>query len=244
MDKFAVIVVGAGKGDRFGGNENKTLAKLDGRPVFLRSIELFVNREDVCQTIYVVAAADREEVREKYGANLSFMGVVFVDGGATRTESVAAGLRAVREDAKYIAIHDAVRPCTGDDLIASVFEEARKSGAAIPACPLHGTIKRVSEQNIIEETVDRRGLFEAQTPQIFRRDVIEAAYAQADPDRPATDDAQLVEGTGHAVSIVASDSSNLKITTKADVGMAAAALKTRQTAKPVPRLGAFEEAQW
>ena len=94
-----------------------------------------------------------------------------------------------------IAIHDAVRPCVTGNMIYRVFAEAAKSGAAILASPLTGTIKRVSDSGTIDETVARAGLYEAQTPQVFRRSVIEAAYAQAPGDAEAeiTDDAQLVE---------------------------------------------------
>jgi len=97
MAKVAVIIVAAGKGERFNGKENKILAKLDNRPLFLRSVEQFVNRDDVCQTILVVSRADEEQVKEKYGANLGFLGVQRATGGATRADSVAAGLAAVRE---------------------------------------------------------------------------------------------------------------------------------------------------
>ncbi|HOQ87166.1 MAG TPA: 2-C-methyl-D-erythritol 4-phosphate cytidylyltransferase, partial [Phycisphaerae bacterium] len=89
MPKVAVVIVAAGKGKRFnGGKENKVFAKIDGRPLFLRSVEQFVNRDDVCQTILVISAADEDEVKSKYGANLGFLGVQRAIGGATRADSV------------------------------------------------------------------------------------------------------------------------------------------------------------
>ncbi len=246
MAKIAVILPGAGKGDRFGGSEKKTFAKLDGRPIFIRSIELFINREDVCQTILAVGGSDVDEVKQKFGANLGFMGVQLVEGGDRRRDSVAAALAKVSDDAEFIAIHDAVRPCASQQMIEAVFAEATKTGAAILASPLFGTIKRVGDSGTIDETVPREKLYEAQTPQVFRRDVICEAYEKApsDEDVDVTDDAQLVELAGHPVSVVKSDPTNIKITTKGDVTLAAAILKSRPSSKPSKSLGAFEEAQW
>lgn len=244
MAKFAVILAAAGKSERFGGAEKKTFAKIDGRAVFLRSIEAFIHRDDVCQTILAVAPEDMEEAKTRYGANLGFMGVQLVEGGARRCDTITLAMKALREDAEFVAVHDAARPCVTADMIDRVFAEAVKTGAAVLAAPLTGTIKRVSAVKIIEETVPREGLFEAQTPQVFRRDVLAKAYdSLGDDGATATDDAQLVERTGHAVAVVASDATNLKITTRGDLTLAAAILKSRPV-KQVPKFGAFEEAQW
>lgn len=247
MSKFAVIIPGAGQGERFGDGQNKIFAKLDGRPIFMRTLEHFVNREDVCQTILVLSGGDLETIKTKYGPNVAFMGVQVVEGGPRRIDSVAAGLKAIKEEADYVAVHDAVRPCTTEVMIDAVFAEATKSGAAILAGPIHGTIKRVSDGGTIEETLPRSQLYEAQTPQVFRRDVILKAYAQLPEgdELEITDDAQVVELSGHPVSVVVSDPSNLKITTKADITMGNAVLKARPTRRGKKgRLGAFEEAQW
>jgi 2-C-methyl-D-erythritol 4-phosphate cytidylyltransferase len=244
MSKFAVIVAAAGKSERFGGTEKKAFAKLDGRAVFLRSLELFITRPDVAKTILAVAPEDMEMVKSTFGANLSFMGIRLVQGGARRWETVAAALSAIPDEAEFVAVHDAVRPCATADMIDAVFIEATKSGAAILAVPLTGTIKRVGGSGVIEETVSRVALHEAQTPQVFRKNVIVGAYERWKArGEEATDDAQVVEAAGHPVSVVASDPTNLKITTKADMALANAILKNRP-AKPTPRLGLFEEAQW
>lgn len=245
MAKIAVIVVAAGKGTRFGGPEKKTFAKIDGRPMFLRSVEHFINRDDVIQTLLVVAPEDQDEMREKFGANLGFMGVKMVTGGPTRTDSVANALGEVREDAELVAVHDAARPCVSTTMIDAVFEEATKTGAAILAAPLRGTIKRASESGFVDATVPREGLWEAQTPQVFKRHVLIDAYGRrAQVTEPITDDAQLVEAAGHPVALVESDFSNLKITTRGDITLAAAILKSRP--KPIPKgpMGPFQEAQW
>ncbi len=245
MAKVAVIIVAAGKGERFGGTEKKTFAKIDGQPMFLRSIGHFINRDDVCQTILVVGPEDEDELKQKYGANLGFMGVQLVIGGKQRPDSVENGIAKVRDEAELVAIHDAARPCVSEAMIDAVFAEAGKSGAAILAAPLRGTIKRVSDAGFIEETVSRSGLWEAQTPQVFKRELILDAYnRRAEFPDELTDDAQLVELIGHPVAIVESDFTNLKITTRPDLNLAGAILKFRPKPKPKGPLTPFEEAQW
>lgn len=244
MSKFSIIIPAAGKNERFGGAEKKTLAKLDGRPVFLRTVEHFVRREDVCQTILVVAPEDMDAVKMSYGANLGFMGVQLVMGGARRCDSVAAALKTISDQATYVAVHDAARPCVTVDWIDAVFAEAQKTGAAILVAPVTGTLKRVSGAKVVEQTVPRADLFEAQTPQVFRKDLLVAAYEKlGDVDNDITDDSQLVERLGHPVAVVIADASNLKITSRGDLTLAAAILKSRPT-RSAPRIGAFEEAQW
>jgi len=245
MAKFSIIIPAAGKGERFGGGEKKTFAKLDGRPVFLRTIEAFLNREDVLQTILAVAPEDMDQMKNSFGANLGFMGVKLVEGGDRRVDTVRAGLSAVANDAEYVAVHDAARPCVTVNWIDAVFAEAQKTGAAILAAPLVGTIKRVGASKVVDETISRENLYEAQTPQVFRKNVIVDAYQKLD-DAAAdsiTDDAQVVERSGHPVSIVISDHTNLKITTRGDLTLAGAILKARPS-KTVRKFGAFEEAQW
>lgn len=244
MSKFCVIIPAAGKSERFGGEEKKTFAKLDGRPVFLRTLEHFINREDVCQTILAVAPEDVGQMKSMYGANLGFLDVQLVEGGARRVDTVKAALAAVSPKAEFVAVHDAARPCVTADRIDAVFAAARKGGAAILAHPLTGTLKRVTDSQVIVETVARSGLFEAQTPQAFKKEVLIEAYSKiSDQDEEFTDDAQVVERSGNTVTVVWSDATNIKITTKADMTLASAILKARPS-RPTPRLGAFEEAQW
>jgi len=244
MARVAMIYAAAGASRRFGGKVKKAFALMEDRPVFIRSIELFINRDDCCQHIVVVAPEDLEMVKTKYAANLALMGVKAVAGGAERHESVANALKEVDEQADLVGIHDAVRPCVTEQWVDAVFAEAGKSGAAILAAPLYGTIKRVSDAKVVDETLLREGLYEAQTPQVFKRQVILDAYERIDRvDGPITDDAQLVEAMGHPVSVVESDISNLKITRPDDVRLAVALIKSRPKKRVGPR-GPFEEAQW
>jgi 2-C-methyl-D-erythritol 4-phosphate cytidylyltransferase len=244
MAKVAVIIPAAGAGKRFGGNVKKPFAQLDNRPIFIRSIELFLNRDDVCQTLLAVAPEDYDVVREKYAAKIMFMGFKVVKGGNERFESVRAALAEVSDEADLICVHDAVRPCVLHTWIDEVFAEAVKSGAAILAAPLTGTIKRVGDSGFIDETVPRAGLYEAQTPQVFRRQLLQDAYAALPDDAAPTDDAGVVEHAGHAIAVVRSDARNIKITSPTDMDLAAALLKQINQRPKGPSLGAFEEAQW
>src|SRR5262245_3484958 len=124
MAQFAVILPAAGRSSRFRDKEKKPFATLDGRAVWLRSVELFVTRDDVCQCILVIAPEDRDLFRRRYQANIAFMNVQVVDGGAERFESVANALQVVKPEAEFVAVHDAVRPCLTEALVNAVFAEA------------------------------------------------------------------------------------------------------------------------
>lgn len=266
--KVSVIVAAAGSGQRFGGKRNKIFEKVDGRPMFLRTLELFANRDDVCQTILVIRSEDEAEVTERFGGNLGFMGVRVVTGGRQRTDSIRNALACVDEAADLVAVHDAARPCVSPLWIDAVFAEAERTGAAILACPLHGTLKKVRtttrrpdgpvpmlageplpgaaikqrKDHQIIDTVPRDELWEAQTPQVFFKQVLMDAYAKA-PDA-ATDDATLVEATGTPVHVVVGDPRNLKITVPRDLAVASAMIKTLPKPKPKRDANPFGEAQW
>ena len=266
----SVIVPAAGRGRRFGDKANKIFAKLGGRPVFIRTLERFVNRDDVCQVLLVVSAADREIMAEKYAGNLGLMNVKMVTGGAERRDSVGCALAEVDPQADLVAVHDAVRPCVSPLWIDAVFAAAAKHGAAILAYPVHGTLKLTStvegesqmdpaamllgesvaaktrkapQRRVIDQTVPRSGLWQAQTPQAFRRELLLEAYAAADTPA-ATDDAQMVEALGHEVTIVTGDPRNVKITTRDDLAMAAAVINSLPKPKPKSDGNPFGEAQW
>ncbi len=248
MAKVSVIVVAAGRGQRFGGKENKVFAKLGEQPLFLRALQLFCNREDVCQTILVVAPADMEKMKTQFGPNLGFMGVQLVEGGAERYESVHNGLKVVNAEADLVAVHDAARVCVAEPWIDAIFEAAAKSGAAVPTTPVTSTLKRVGDDQLLGETVPREGLHMAQTPQVFKRELLQAGYVKLladgiDEGKPPTDDAQVLAAAGHAVTAIEGDPRNIKITTRADMSLAGAILKTLPQ-KQVSKRGAFEEAQW
>ncbi len=244
MSTYAVIVAAAGKSQRFGGKDKKPYAKLDGRPIFLRTLELFVNRDDVAQVILAVDPEDEDMIKNQFGPNLGFMGVRLATGGATRALTVKSALAGVRDDVPFIAVHDAVRVCVTANMIDRVFTAAAEHGAAILAAPVTGTLKRVDDAKHVAGDAARVGLYEAQTPQVFKREILVSAYETVDETDPATDDAGVVSAAGHPVRIVESDSSNLKITFPGDIALAAAILKSRPKVRPSSPRGPFEEAQW
>ncbi|NLF32151.1 MAG: NTP transferase domain-containing protein [Planctomycetes bacterium] len=266
--KVSVIVAAAGSARRFGGKRNKIFEKVDGRPMFLRTLELFVNRDDVCQTLLVISPDDEAEMKERFGGNLGFMGVRIVLGGPQRTDSIRNALACVDDQADLVAVHDAARPCVSPLWIDAVFAEAERTGAAILACPVHGTLKKVRtttrepdgpipmlggeplpgtairrpKDHQIVQTVSRDELWEAQTPQVFSKKILMDAYAKAAD--AATDDAALVEAMGRTVHVVMGDPRNVKITVPGDLAVASALIQTLPKPKPKRDAHPFSEAQW
>lgn len=246
MAKIAVILPAAGRSSRFKDREKKPFAVLDGRAVWLRTAELFVTRSDVIQTLLVISPDDLENFRMRYTANIAFMNVKVVPGGRERWESVGNALAALAPEVEFVAVHDAVRPCVTTELIDSVFAAARTHGAALLALRLTDTIKRVDNKLRVQETIDRTGLWTAQTPQVFRREWLSDAYARREQlGKEFTDDAQLIEAAGHPVHVVEGIPTNVKITTKDDLSLAAAILSSRPKPKGDRPFHPFaEEEMW
>ena len=242
--KVAAIICAAGASSRFGGKRNKAFVDVSGRAVFLRSVELFSNRDDVKQVLLGISPEDEELVSIKWGPNLKFFGVKTFIGGSERFDTVNKGIELVKDDIDLIAVHDACRCCVTEKIIDSTIAAA-ESGAAIPACPVTATIKQAKD-NIITQTVDRTNLYEAQTPQIFSASLLKKAYENLkDLDKSKiSDDSQLVEALGHKVTIVETDSSNIKITHQSDIAVAEAILKFRPKLSPKGPIGPYIEAQW
>lgn len=234
MSTFAVVLPAAGKSTRFRDpNYKKPFAPLGGRAVWLHSAERFLNRKDVKQVIVVIDNEDREDFSRMFGANVAIMGVEVCAGGAERSDSVQNALAKVRDDIDFVAVHDAARPCLADKWIDAVFAAAEKSGAAILATPVAATLKRADglAPPSVAETVDRKLLWEAQTPQVFRRELINKAYATRSGS-PVTDDSVLVEKLGATVTLVEGSPMNIKITAKDDLRLAEQILKVLPKAKP------------
>src|SRR5690242_19227542 len=165
MGTFAVILPAAGRSSRFGDpKQKKIFAELDGRAVWLRAVEPFLNRDDVAQVIVAIAPEDRELFERRYRASVAFLNLKVLDGGAERHDSVARALEAGDPGCAFVAVHDAARPCLVPELIDAVFDAAREHGAALPGLPLTDTIKRADADSWVSESVPRAGLFAVQTP--------------------------------------------------------------------------------
>ena len=251
--RFAVIIVAAGKSQRFTGQRSglelltskKPFTRLMGRAVWVHSAERFSHYPEVQQIILVVSPEDRQEVARKFQAEIALYGFELADGGTERFLSVENGLKQVKSNLDYVAIHDAARPCISDQDIRRVLDEAVRSQAALLAVPVVGTIKRArktSQQDPadvkslrkkqefvfgeksepprqIETTVPRENLWEAQTPQVFQKTLLQKAFEKRGTFVP-TDDAQLVEHLNHLVTLVPSSPLNIKITSPMDLQIA------------------------
>lgn len=213
----------AGSGRRFGRSENKLFAFLDGEPLFLVTARKLANHARVSKIVMPVSRADLPRMQSEFGDRLEKLGVELVIGGAERTDSVQAGLDAIigQKAIDLVAIHDAARPMICSDDLDAVFEKADETGAAILACSVTATVKQSLDDGQSCKTIDRSTLWLAQTPQVFRVDLLSNAY-QRHRGRPATDDAELVQRSGVSVSIVPGSPNNLKITHPQDLMVAEA----------------------
>ncbi|MBI5698868.1 2-C-methyl-D-erythritol 4-phosphate cytidylyltransferase [Candidatus Saganbacteria bacterium] len=213
--KIAVIIAAGGTGKRMG--RPKQFLPLAGRAVVEWTIEVFRKVKDVDQIILVVSGEDLERAKN--------LGVKVVEGGEERGDSVKNGLKAISPDCDLVIIQDGARPLITPDIIEKAIGEAQEHGAVVVGVPVKDTIKKVERGAlIVERSLDRDELWHAQTPQIFRYDIITRAYAKR---ASATDDAKLVEDLGIKVKMVMGSYENIKITTPEDVIVAEAILRNR-----------------
>jgi len=204
----------AGSGSRLRAAVPKAFVLLGGRPLWTHAAATFASI-DACRAVVLVVPGDRVDEARRAAPR-----AVVVAGGARRQDSVRLGLAAVPADVALVAIHDAARPFVRRETIVAAVAEAARTGASLVAAPAKDTVKRVADGRVVE-TLDRASLWLAQTPQCFRLDVIRAAHAAAERGGwDVTDDCALVERTGGAVSVVAGDAGNLKITTPEDLELA------------------------
>ena len=221
--KSAAIIVAAGSGTRMG--RPKQFLPLGGKTVAEWSLEMFLAVEEIERVVLVMSP---ENVKA-HGARLSSARVTVVEGGATRMGSVRNGFKEIPEDIEVVAIHDGARPLVTPSLIRSCMDEAYESGAALPAVPVKDTLKKVTSKQLwISGTPARSAFWAAQTPQCYRRDILEEALSRFPDEKDATDESQLVEKSGHKVKIVPSTYENFKITTPEDLIMAEALLEERR----------------
>jgi 2-C-methyl-D-erythritol 4-phosphate cytidylyltransferase len=197
-----------------GGRVPKAFLPLAGLPLYLHSYSTFRSMREVRQVVLVVPRGFRIP-----GA---------VTGGRRRQDSVLKGLKAVDPAVDVVLIHDAARPLVAPELVRRVIRAAGRVGGAVPGVPVGDTIKRVTRGGRIRATLDRSELRAVQTPQGFRKGVLEAAYAAGHGRRDATDDAQIVERAGGRVAIVEGNSENFKITSKFDLKRAEDYLRNKR----------------
>jgi 2-C-methyl-D-erythritol 4-phosphate cytidylyltransferase len=217
-----VVVVAAGQGSRVGGDVPKQFLPVAGVPVLLRALRPFASHPEVARVVVVLAPVHAERPPE-FIAPLAGSGLTIVAGGRERADSVAAGLRALPPDCGIVLVHDGARPFVERRVIDAVIAHARAGDGAVAAVPVGDTLKAQApdDPTRVSRTVSRDGLWRAQTPQGFPRQLLEQAYARG-RHAGATDDAALVEACGAVVRLVPDSARNLKITTPDDLALAEA----------------------
>jgi 2-C-methyl-D-erythritol 4-phosphate cytidylyltransferase len=217
-----VVLVAGGHGSRTGSDELKQFRWVAGKPMLLHTLQLFQQRPDVCMVVAVLPkryAGDPPPWIFQSDIERLLIGV----GGAHRGSSVRSGLDDLPVSARIVVIHDAARPLVLDETIDAVIAAARNGTGAIAALPETDTLKRVAEDGRIIETVERTGLWRAQTPQAFPREMIDDVTRRANREGvSATDDAALCEHFGYPVVVVPGSERAMKITTEADFARAEA----------------------
>jgi 2-C-methyl-D-erythritol 4-phosphate cytidylyltransferase len=214
--RVGVVVVAAGAGARYGAGVPKAFVRLSGRSLLARSVEAALGCPGVGWVVVVAPSSHLTEA-ERETAGYADAPVRVVAGGLERHDSVAAGLAALPADADVVLVHDAARATTPTSLFAAVAAAvADGAPAVVPGLPVVDTIKQVDETGTVVETLPRATLRAVQTPQGFRRDVLERAHAARLPGS-VTDDAALVEALGLPVLVIPGDPLAHKITTPADL---------------------------
>ncbi len=220
------IIVAAGHGSRMGGKRAKQFLDLAGTPIIIRTLTVFEQCEVIKEVIVVLAAPEAAGFLTLAGQHGLRKISRVVPGGRTRCESVLRGLEAVRATtAEIVVIHDGVRPFVTADEISRTVAAAIANEAAVLVAEVNDTIKEVAG-NLILQTMDRRTLRRALTPQCFRYDLLRRAYEGANVlDPELTDDSMLVERLGKKVTAIEGSPRNIKITTPEDLVIAEAIIK-------------------
>ncbi len=217
-NQTAVIIPAGGIGRRMGLDRPKQFADLGGAVVLRRTVAVFMEMGDIARVVVVLPSSWLAAGRESLAGFDSR--ICFATGGETRQDSVAAGLAEIPAEVEVVVVHDAARPLVSPAIIRACVVAARRDGAAMVAVPVKDTLKRVSGVRV-EKTVDREGLWRAQTPQAARFDLFTRAFARAERDGfVATDEAAVFEHDGIGVTVVNGSETNLKITRPDDMAIA------------------------
>ena len=225
--RVAAIVPSAGSGARLKSSIQKPYIKIGGKHILARTL-IRLSKNKRIKEIILAVAKEKTAYAGKMIDRFGIQNVKLVIGGKERSDSVYNALKAVSKDIDYVLIHDGIRPFINNELIERVLKEALRSKAAILAVPVKLTLKIAGKNGFIDATPDRRWFWEAQTPQVFKKVLIEKAYKFArEKNIKATDDSALVEKIGVKPRIVMGSYSNIKITTREDLELARILIKQR-----------------
>lgn len=232
MDLTGAVIVAAGKGTRMKADINKQYIRIGGKPIVYHTIESFLQSKHIDEVVAVIVKEEEElfnEIVRPLFKDESKLKIAY--GGAMRKDSVQNGIRELSKGCDTVLIHDGVRPFFSDEDIKAVIDKTADYDGAISGVPVKDTIKRINDQGVIEETVDRKMLFAAATPQAFKKDKLISAYKayeKSDAAGEATDDAYIMELTGARVVTVPCSYNNIKITTPEDIVFAESILKSKR----------------
>lgn len=228
MVKVAAVIPAAGQGRRMQTPVNKQFLLLQGMPVIVHTLQAFEDCSEIAE-VFLVCAKGEGIILEDLIGQFGIKKVVrIVTGGAERQESVHNGLKALAVDTDIVLVHDGARPLVEEAVIKRVISAAREYGAAITGVQVKDTIKTVNGSGMVEKTLEREGLYQVQTPQGFRYDLIMEAHRKAANEGfLGTDEAMLVERLGVGVRMVPGAYENIKITTAEDMILAEALLTRR-----------------
>jgi 2-C-methyl-D-erythritol 4-phosphate cytidylyltransferase len=222
----SAILVAAGRGTRMGPNVDKLFLEVSGRPVVAHTWQKFNDARCIDEIILVVRAGMQPhfvELARQYSLTKPHR---LVTGGAERQDSVSNGLAALSPECEIVAIQDAARPCTSEELIAATIAAARETGAAVAAQPVTDTLKETLDGQTISRTVDRSKLWSVQTPQTFQVSVIRRAIQAArDQGLTLTDDTAACELIGQSVRLIPCRAPNPKVTVPGDLPFIASLLE-------------------
>ena len=225
--RVETIIVGAGKGKRFGEIQPKQFCLLWGKPVLSWTIERFEECKLVDKIILVLPPGMKEHAKKVVLSSFNYRKIkTTIEGGKHRGSSVFQGLQVIDEDTDIVLVHDGVRPLILPHLIEKLIYETKENGAVTLGIPIKETVKKTDKKGLVIKTLDRRNLYSIQTPQGFKKDLIWQAYKMASQSgKWASDDAALVERLGNKVKIILGDERNIKITTSFDLKLAETLLK-------------------
>ncbi len=216
----AAVVPAAGRGDRLGAGIPKSFVSVAGRPLLIHTLKALFGAFPFRQAVVAVGPSEVDRARRLLGKHGFGRRVRVVPGGSTRAASVRNAVRVLADPCDWVLIHDAARPLVSRALVRRTLEVARRTGAAIAALPATATVKRIRDGRTIVRTEDREALVLAQTPQVFRRELLLGRYRRLGGRAlRATDEAALFDGSRVRVAVVPGEARNLKVTTPEDLGL-------------------------
>jgi 2-C-methyl-D-erythritol 4-phosphate cytidylyltransferase len=238
---IAAIIAAAGVGKRMGHQLPKPYLPLAGKPILAHTLKVFEATPEIREVTLVVHPDDLDYCQDNVIARFNFKKVLrLVPGGKERQDSVYHALKALKneEELEIVLVHDGVRPFVAPEMVRQVIDAARRYGGAVLGLPAHDTLKKVDAECMVCQTLDRKDIWQIQTPQAFQASLLRRAFTEAySRDFYGTDEASLLEELHKTVAVIPGSPFNLKITTPDDLQLAEAIMSLRRRKKHARRSG-------